>query len=158
MQTNTGQEPKKWVTGEFNNIMKRVEKKVRALQKSRPNSFKGGVRYVMDNALYHHQWMQQHSHKVYPTPSHSYEFNKVVEHLNNAIKQEANREYFKLMAQQCQGDVPRYVTFEGALKIVEAAVKKMTRPESLLKDAKTMRDTFKAVIAAKGDSIAQKYK
>lgn len=140
--------------------MKKVQKKVAALEPEHPDYFHKGVRYVMDNALWHQQWMNEHSRAVIRTPAHSFEFNKPVEHFHNAVKGEARRRQFEEMAKHCQGPAPdfyKYLTFEGMKKIVEKAVHTMANKKSLQKDAHTMPATFQAIIDAKGDNIDQEY-
>lgn len=137
--------------------MKRVKKKAAACSKKRPTNFPGGVRYVMDNAPYHIDWINQNESRLLRLPPLSPEFNKPVEHMFNCIKREFKKMYAKLMIERCRGG-KLYIKFkEGAVATFAAAVKAVVHKEGIAKDAASMKATFRAVINAKGDYIPKKY-
>jgi hypothetical protein len=153
MQRKDGDPSKNYTADEFDSAMERVREKVRALQTQHPRFFPGGVKFVMDKAKQHGRFTKALGDRAIPHPPLSFEFNKVVEHLFNTIKYELKKRLSALLV--TRGVSHKLVPFKETKKIMVEVMNTVVRVESLIKDASTMRDTYRAVIAAGGGRVAK---
>jgi hypothetical protein len=139
---------------EFEAVMRRTRHTCQELQRQNPRCFPGGVKFVMDNARFHASELRLLEDRAITIPPRSPEFNKPIEHLFNTIKSKFKKRYSARSAVLAtQGD---YIRIAEAKKLLDEVVHDVVDPESILKDAKSMKGTFQAIIEHQGGRIPKK--
>lgn len=137
---------------EFTQVMKVIKNKALALAKSRPRAFPGGVRFLMDNARFHARAVKELKLNCVEIPPQSPDCNKVVEHCFNSIKMEFWKRYNK----QLKDRKGFPIDWQEAKVMLPRVVKDVVTAERVDADAKTLIDTYKAIVANKGSYIEKK--
>ena len=153
LQTLKGDLAKGVTQEEYEEVFQRCHDELKRLQKLRPVNFPGGVHVVMDNARWHASTIRQLGEHSIGIPPLSPEFNKPVEHAINAIKEAYDELYHNLLMEAGPG---RCIPFSTAQGILERVMNEKVKASSVLKDVKTLKKTFQAVIDAEGGRIPSK--
>lgn len=131
--------------------MEKIWEKLQELQKKNPRDFPRGTLVVMDNARFHADAIKWLGKYCIPIPPFSPECNKAVEHMFHTIKTEFYKRYANLLM---EAGSQRYIPFKQAKAMLVKVVHDVVKAPSIEKDVKTLKQTFKAIIAAEGGYIS----